>query len=94
MLALGAAGVQAYRRVLKSPRPHDRVPLADVTGAPLLEVVERIFWVVRSAGRLVETCVREEVDERGDGSKERKVKKYYFGEVAPIMPTNASKKKP
>lgn len=37
---------------MESPRLDDGVTLLDVTGAPLLEVVVRLFRVVRSAGRL------------------------------------------
>lgn len=59
VLALGATGVQTHRRVLESPRPDDGVTLVDVTGAPVLEVVVRLFRVVRSAGRLVHICAHE-----------------------------------
>ena len=52
VLALRAAGVQPLGGSLERPAAEDGIALADVPGAPFLEVVEDFFRAVRRAGGL------------------------------------------
>ena len=74
VLALGAAGVQPLGGSLERPRAEDGIPLADVTRATLLEVVESVVRVISGARRL-----DVHAKENDDGMKFKKRDSYVMG---------------
>ena len=74
VLARRAAGVQPLGGSLQRPAAEDGVPLADVPGAPFLEVVEYVFRVVRGAG-----CLDVHAKKNDDGMKFKQRDNHVMG---------------
>ena len=74
VLALRATGVQPLGGSLERPRAEDGIPLADVTGATLLGVVERVVRVVGGA-----RCLDVHGKKNDDGMKFKKRDSYVMG---------------